>query len=124
MIKNIMKRSLSLLMVVLMLVAVIPDVAWAATNLDTGITGLSASYEYGTWKSSGKTITGSVKATSSSGCTGTTYTATTGTLTLTNTSGSKGTLSFTVACTTNGGTVQINGETAEIRKYSFAREYV
>ncbi len=120
MIKNIMKRSLSLLMVVLMLVAVIPDVAWAATNLDTGITGLSASYEDGTWKSSGKTITGSVKATSSSSCTGTTYTATTGTLTLTNTSGSKGTLSFTVACTTNGGTVQINGETAEIRKYSFA----
>ena len=118
MLKNILKRSLSLLLVAFMIITMLPSLAWAA-DLNTGISGLSASYDSGTWSRSGTTITGSVKTSSSSGCTGTTYTPAEGTLTLTNTSGSKATLTFAAAPTLNGGVVQINGADAAARTYSF-----
>ena len=75
--------------------------AYAANINGLSVNGLTASYDNGTWSGSGTTISGSVKTSSSSGCTGTTYTATTGTLTLTNNSGEERTLSFSGSVTLN-----------------------
>ncbi|MBQ1167487.1 MAG: hypothetical protein II143_00145, partial [Bacteroidales bacterium] len=120
MIKNVLKRTLSLLMVVLTLAAFIPQIVWAA-NVNTGVAGLTAdSSGNATWSSSGGTITGSVSAKVDSGCLGDSYTAQTGTLTLKNTSGSKATLLFSVTAETNDGVIQINGNNAGSREYSFA----
>lgn len=83
--------------------------AYAANINGLSVNGLTASYDNGTWSGSGTTISGSVKTSSSSGCTGTTYTATTGTLTLTNNSGEERTLSFSGSVTLNSGTCKLEG---------------
>lgn len=85
------------------------DMVYAANISGLSVSGLTASYDNGTWSGSGTTINGSVKTSSSSGCSGTTYTATTGTLTLTNSSGEERTLSFSGSVTLNSGTCKLEG---------------
>ena len=70
-------------------------------NVNSGIT---ATYDNGTWSANGTTINGSVTTQSASGgCGSTTYTPVSGTLTLTNNSGNTGILSLDVAATLNSG---------------------
>ena len=86
-----------------------------AAAVNTGVTGLTAnsSGSAATWTQSGGKITGSVTASSSSGCTGTTYTAQTGTLTFTNSSGAAGLLSFDYSPTLAGGSASVDGVSAD-----------
>lgn len=107
--KRVSKRFLSILLAVLMVVTLVPNVALAA-NVNTGVTGLTAdSSGSATWTASGGTITGSVKAKKSSGCTGDSFTAQNGTLTFTNSSGAVGLLSFDYTLTLSSGTVEVDG---------------
>ena len=106
MFKNVMKRTLSLLMVVLMLAAFIPNIVWAADLSGLTVDGLSAAYENGTWSvPSGNSIKGNVK-TSKGSCNNTTMT---GTLTLTNNLSATANLSFNWATNPNYGTLKIGG---------------
>lgn len=77
------------------------------------IPGLSVDYSGGTWKGNGTTLSGSVSVKSSTGCTGTTYTAQTSTLTLKNTSGDKRLISFDIGSELKAGSLTINGNTPE-----------
>ena len=95
-----------------MLAAIMPSLsipAWADA-INTGVTGLTAeSNGKATWTPSGGTITGSVKASASSGCGGTSYSAQTGTLTFTNNSVSTAVLSFNYTLTLSGGSATVDG---------------
>ena len=67
MIKGVSRRFVALgitisLIMSLIPLGVFPDIAYAAGTLNTGISGLSASYDNGTWEISGNTITGTVKS--------------------------------------------------------------
>ena len=107
--RNIFKHYVALILAVIMVFGLMPLSALAA-NVNTGVTGLTAdSSGSATWSSSGGTITGSVKASSSSGCSGTTYTAQTGTLTFTNNSGAIALLSFDYTLALNGGSATVDG---------------
>ena len=76
----------------------------------TGVENLNAdSSGSASWSYNNRTITGSVTASSSSGCTGTTYTAQSGTLTFTNGSGSTALLSFDYSLTLSGGSCTVDG---------------
>ena len=130
MIKDLLKRRLALLLVALMVIGLVPMGALAeeasreatrAGTVNPGVTGLTASYDTGTWSanSTQHSISGSVKTTASTSCGTTTYTPVTGTLTLKNTSGAKATLSFKAAPTLNGGSATINGTAAGTQNYSF-----
>ena len=83
---------------------------FAATTLETSISGLSASYDNGTWSINDKVITGSVSTTSSTSCGSTSYSASTGTLTLTNTATISATLKYTASVSSGGGSVSPSGE--------------
>ena len=81
-----------------------------AASVATGVTGLSAdSSGSATWSSSGGSITGSVKATKSSGCFGDSFSANDGTLTFTNSSGNVGQLSFDYSVTLSEGSAKVDG---------------
>ncbi len=109
MFKRIARRFVSFVLVIVLVLSVIPAVAYAA-NVNTGVDGLTAnSSGDATWTYNSSTITGSVKASSSSGCTGTTYTSQNGTLTFTNSSGAVGLLSFDFSITLSNGSVTIDG---------------
>ena len=85
----------------------------ASGTLNTGISGLSASYSGdGTFSISSGTITGSVTTTSSTSCGSTTYTAKTGTLTFTNSGSNDAILSFSLSYSLNGGSATVNGDTS------------
>ena len=110
--RNIFKRFTSIMLVTLMVLMMLPisQMTAYAASVNTGVAGLTAdSSGNATWTPSGGTITGSVKASSSSGCTGTTYSAQTGTLTLTNNSGSEALLSFDIDLTLSGGSATLDG---------------
>ena len=109
MFKRIARRFVSFVLVIVLVLSVIPAVAYAA-SVNTGVTGLTAdSSGSATWTSGNGTVTGSVSASSSSGCTGTTYTSQNGTLTFTNSSGAVGLLSFDFSITLSNGSVTIDG---------------
>lgn len=109
MVKGTLKRTLSLLLALLMVFSVFTMTSWAA-NVTTGVPGLTAdSSGSATWTGENGQVSGSVKASVSSGCAGTTYTAQTGKLTYTNNSGSTALLSFDFTVVTNGGDVKIDG---------------
>lgn len=80
----------------------------------SGITvdGLNASYDKGDWSTAGNEITGSIAASSSSGCSGTSYSAQTANLTLSNGKGEEAKLSFTYSFTANSGSLTVDGGTA------------
>lgn len=112
MVKSIGKRFLSVMLVLVLLLTLLPVIQMpaSAANVNTGVTGLTAdSSGAATWTLSGGTITGSVKASSSSGCSGTTYTAQTGTLTFTNSSGATALLSFDYSLTLSSGSATVDG---------------
>ncbi|MBQ3928998.1 MAG: hypothetical protein II711_02780, partial [Clostridia bacterium] len=109
MLKTISKRWLSMTLVFMMLISIIPTIAYAA-NVNTGVTGLTAeSSGAANWSYSGGTITGSVKANKSSGCIGDSFSAQNGTLTFTNGSGATALLSFDYELTLSGGSATVDG---------------
>lgn len=109
MVSHITKRTLALVLALVMIFSVLPMMSWAAA-VNTGVSGLSAdSSGSATWTGGNAAVTGSVKASSSTGCGGTSYSAQTGTLTYTNNSGSTALLSFDFTVVTNGGAVKIDG---------------
>ena len=109
MVRSIFKRFVATTLALLLIVTLIPNMALAA-NVNTGVDGLTAdSSDDGTWSASGGTITGSVTALPSSGCSGTTYTARTATLTFTNSSGAVGLLTFDYSLTLAGGSATVDG---------------
>ena len=114
-------RYLAMLLVAFMLIGMLPFTSNAAA-LTTTVTGLDAQYTNGTWSvSGGTTLNGQAKTSSSSGCTGTTYTAVTSTLTLKNNLTSEAVLSFDVtAINPDGGTITINGAAGTAGSYSYA----
>ncbi|MBO7658937.1 MAG: hypothetical protein J6T65_06460 [Clostridia bacterium] len=88
---------------------------FAATSLNTGITGLTASYEGdASWTSSGGAITGTVSAKVSSGCTGDTFDAQSGTLTFTNSSSGTRAFTFVYTVELNQGTASIDGTSVTV----------
>ncbi len=112
MIKNVTKRFLSLLLTVIMVLALLPVTGTTvyAANVNTGVEGLTAaSSGSATWTTGNGTITGSVTASASSGCTGTSYTAQTGTLTFTNSMEGEAILNFAYTLTPAGGSVTVDG---------------
>ena len=111
MIKSILRRWLSITLAMVLMIGAIPATSitvHAASVSNFSVDGISASYDKGTWSATGNTITGSVKTNESSSCTGTTYTQVTGTLTITNTSGAAGVLSFGFSKTGGNGTAAVN----------------
>ncbi len=107
--KETFKKSLAYILAMIMIIALLPGTA-LAENVNTGVTGLTAeSSGDGSWANNGGTITGSVKASSSSGCSGTTYTAQTGTVTFTNSSDAVALLSFDYSLTLSGGSATVDG---------------
>ena len=97
---------LSIVMVWQMLPQITP--VYAAGTLATGVSGLSASYDNGTWSADGNTITGSVTTTSRTSCGSTTYTATTGTLTLKNEGTEQAILSYSASMQSGTGSMTDN----------------
>ena len=82
-----------------------------AASVNTGVTGLSAeSSGKATWTTSNGIISGSVTAKATTSCGSTSYSSQNGTLTLTNSSGNVGQLSFDYAISLNGGSTTIDGE--------------
>lgn len=113
MVKNVAKRTASLLLVFLLVVSLLPAVtvpAFAATSGSVdGLTDESIGLSYSgdadnAWRATGTTITGSIK--SSSGCGTTHYNST---LTITNSKATTATLSFDYAVTPSGGTIKVDG---------------
>ena len=92
---------------------------FAATPLTiTVVSGLNGSYDTGTWKESGATITGEISASTSSGaCGGTEYTAQTSKLTLTNGKTTAATLSFHWKAEDQA-SVSVGGNTADEGDFS------
>ena len=81
-----------------------------AASVTTGVTGLSAdSSGSATWSYSSGTITGSVAAKATTSCGSTSYSSQSGTLTFTNSSGSKGQLSFNYTLGLNEGSATVDG---------------
>ena len=112
MLKGVFKRFSSLFLAMVLIMSLVPAMSLPAlaAGVSTGVTGLSAeSTGSGTWSSSGGTITGSVSARVSSGCTGDSYTSQNGTLTYTNNSGAVALLSFDYTVTPNGGSITVDG---------------
>ncbi|MBQ3868819.1 MAG: hypothetical protein II789_09815 [Clostridia bacterium] len=111
---NVSKRIRNIFAVCAIVVAllVLGTLVFAA-NVNTGVDGLTAdSSGSATWTPSGGTITGSVKANKTSGCTGDSFTAQSGTLTFTNDSGATALLSFDYSLTLSGGTATVDGSSA------------
>ena len=132
MLKSILKRFLTLVLVSVLLLSFMPEARAeersevlsepTRATLNPGVSGLSAeSSGDGNWSanSTQHSIDGSVKTTSSTNCGNTTYTQKTGTLTLTNSSGGTATLTFTAAPELNDGSVKINGTDCEPGGYTF-----
>ncbi len=112
MIKGVSRRFVALgitisLIMSLIPLGVFPDIAYAAGTLNTGISGLSASYDNGTWEISGNTITGTVKS-SKDACDN--VTSQTGTIIFRNNTGSSAILSYTASLTSGGGSVNDEGK--------------
>ena len=110
MIREVIKRFLTLTLCVLMLCAVIPInavKAYAATSLAVPVADLGVAFdgaESGIWSVQGNEITGTVEAT-----TGCSTSAATTTLTLTNQKNTAATLAFDYEISIVGGTITVDG---------------
>ena len=103
MIRNVLKRLLSLFLCVLMLCTLLPTTVFATDLEGYGVAGLSASYDNSGWSAYPGTIEGEVKT---DGCTSSAST----TLTLTNKKENKAALSFYYTPTATGSaSVKIGG---------------
>ncbi len=123
--KSTLKRFLSLVLCMCMVLTLLPNVTITAFAAESGeVTGLSnenigLSYsgdKTDTWSANGTTVTGSIK--SSSGCGTTHYSST---LTITNKRSIAATLSFDYAIDQQGGTIQVDG-TAITAGGTFSKE--
>lgn len=123
--KSTLKRFLSLVLCMCMVLTLLPNVTITAFAAESGeVTGLSnenigLSYsgdKTDTWSANGTTVTGSIQ--SSSGC-GTTHHSST--LTITNKRSIVATLSFDYAIDPQGGTIQVDG-TAITAGGTFSKE--
>ena len=112
--KSTLKRFLSLVLCMCMVMALLPNVtmtAFAATSgTVTGLTdeNIGLSFEGDAddaWSANGTSITGAVTSTSA-GCSDTVYKST---LTITNKKSTTATLSFDYTIEQNSGTIQVNG---------------
>ena len=120
MLKQFLKRRLSLLLALVLVFSLLVMPAYAE-NVNTGVEGLTAdSSGSATWTADGGTITGSVTATKASSCPGSSYTAQTGTLTFTNSSGGTALLSFNYTVSLAGGSATVDGVNAEGGSFSKA----
>ena len=81
---------------------------YSATSLNTGINGLSAEYDTGTWAVNSGIITGSIASTSSTSCGTTTYTTKTAKITFKNTLSNKAKLTYS-ASVSSGGSMSDSG---------------
>ena len=123
--KSTLKRFLSLVLCMCMVLTLLPNVTITAFAAESGeVTGLSnenigLSYsgdKTDTWSANGTTVTGSIQ--SSSGCGTTHYSST---LTITNKRSIAATLSFDYAIDQQGGTIQVDG-TAITAGGTFSKE--
>lgn len=123
--KSTLKRFLSLVLCMCMVLTLLPNVTITAFAAESGeVTGLSnenigLSYsgdKTDTWSANGTTVTGSIQ--SSSGCGTTHYSST---LTITNKRSIAATLSFDYAIDPQGGTIQVDG-TAITAGGTFSKE--
>ena len=123
--KSTLKRFLSLVLCMCMVLALLPNVtitAFAASSGDvTGLSNENIGLSYSgdktdTWTASGTTVTGSIQ--SSSGCGTTHYSST---LTITNKRSITAVLSFDYAIDQQGGTIQVDG-TAVTAGGTFSKE--
>ena len=123
--KSTLKRFLSLVLCMCMVMALLPNVTITAFAAESGeVTGLSnenigLSYsgdKTDTWSANGTTVTGSIQ--SSSGCGTTHYSST---LTITNKRSITAVLSFNYAIDAQGGTIQVDG-TAVTAGGTFSKE--
>ena len=123
--KSTLKRFLSLVLCMCMVLTLLPNVTITAFAAESGeVTGLSnenigLSYsgdKTDTWSANGTTVTGSIQ--SSSGCSTTHYSST---LTITNKRSIAATLSFDYAIDQQGGTIQVDG-TAITAGGTFSKE--
>ena len=123
--KSTLKRFLSLVLCMCMVLTLLPNVTITAFAAESGeVTGLSnenigLSYsgdKTDTWSANGTTVTGSIQ--SSSGCSTTHHSST---LTITNKRSIAATLSFDYAIDPQGGTIQVDG-TAITAGGTFSKE--
>ena len=123
--KSTLKRFLSLVLCMCMVLTLLPNVTITAFAAESGeVTGLSneniglrySGDKTDTWSANGTTVTGSIQ--SSSGCSTTHYSST---LTITNKRSIAATLSFDYAIDQQGGTIQVDG-TAITAGGTFSKE--
>ena len=123
--KSTLKRFLSLVLCMCMVLTLLPNVTITAFAAESGeVTGLSneniglrySGDKTDTWSANGTTVTGSIQ--SSSGCGTTHYSST---LTITNKRSIAATLSFDYAIDQQGGTIQVDG-TAITAGGTFSKE--
>ena len=123
MFRNIVKRCMKLVIICMMIIGVLPAAAVPvhADDLDLGISGLSVSYDAGTWTASGKSLSGSATGKAAGTCDS--ASSLTSTLTFKNARASAAQLSFDYAkpVLAAGGSVTIDG-TAVTAAGSFVKE--
>ena len=124
--KSTLKRFLSLVLCMCMVMALLPNVTMTAFAATSGtVTGLAdeniglsfTGDDEASWSANGTSITGAVTSTSA-GCSDTVYKST---LTITNKKSTTATLSFDYTIEQNSGTIQVNG-TAVSSGASFTKE--
>lgn len=119
MVKNVIKRFISIILVTLMVLLILP-IGLITANADavSGVTVADLSTDYsgdGTWAGNGNTINGSIAPKESSGCGGTSYSQGTATLTLKNTNNAEAILSFDVTISVaSGGSATLDGNSLTV----------
>ena len=123
MLRSIVRRFLKLVIISVMFIAYLPAsaVPVLAADLDVGISGLSVSYDSGSWSAAGNSLSGSATGKAKGTCDD--AASQTSTLTLTNRRSSAAQLSFDYSkpVLAAGGSVKIDG-TAVTAAGSFVRE--
>ena len=96
MLKKVLRRIISTVVTLFLVVSILPfsfgERIDAATITDLSVSGLTVSYDAGTWTANGNSLSGSATGTAKGTCDD--ATSTTSTLTLKNTKGSSAQLSF------------------------------
>ena len=132
MLKGIVKRFLSMMLMLLMVIAMAPasisEFTAYADDSGTAIAGLTDSkigLSYtgdGTWSASGTTIKGSVTGTASGGCSPSASSKST-TLTITNNKSSSAPLKFSYSVNLNGGSISVTNSSGGTSSWSASGTY-
>lgn len=112
MFKKTMKRFITLTLAMMMVMSLVPQSAFAASGQLDGLydSSINLNYSDGDWKAMGTTITGSVTGKAKTSCES--AKSSSSVLTIKNNRSTPALIAFSYTVIRNGGTVQVDGETA------------